>query len=576
MGRDEGGGMKMSQQQIPLKVTAIRFVRAVRLFLISDVRRRAWFLLVALIALFSGISALNVVNSFVGRHFMTSIAERQTTEFVRQAILYTSAFAVSTIVSVVARFAEERLALLWREYLTRRAVGVYMTGGTFYRLGIQGRLSYPDQRIAEDIKAFTTTTLSFLLMLLSSLLTVFTFSSVLWLISPLLFFTAVIYAACGSFMTILLGRPLIKLNYNQIDCEAGFRSALIRVRENAESIMVERSQQRHAIRLLGQFDELAANFRRIISVNRNVGFFTTGYNWMIQIIPVVLIAPAFMRGDMEFGVITQSAAAFAMLVGAFSFIVAQFSSISNFATVVGRISSFLDAVEEASKATDTGVECIESGGDFRYQNLTLTSPTGDILLKDLTVKLAAGTSLIVVGDGDSASTALYRATAGLGTAGSGRIVMPPGQNLGFVGQRAYCGPGTLRQILSSQEPAAEETDERLLELLRQLGLERPLTLGDLDAEQDWCSLLSSREQRIVALASAIVAAPRYILLEKADAGFGQERLADILNFLAKRGIGCVNFAEPGAPRAGYDAVLEYGRDGSWAWIDQHKHESPGP
>ena len=74
-------------------------------------------------------------------------------------------------------------------------------------------------------------------MLLSSVLTVFTFSSVLWLISPLLFFTAVIYAAFGSFMTIVLGRPLIKLNYNQLDSEAAFRSGLIQVRENAESIM---------------------------------------------------------------------------------------------------------------------------------------------------------------------------------------------------------------------------------------------------------------------------------------------------------------------------------------------------
>ncbi|WP_049733503.1 ABC transporter ATP-binding protein/permease [Rhizobium ecuadorense] len=562
----------MSKQQIPLKLTATRFIRTVRLFMTSDVGGRAGFLLISLIALFGGISALNVVNSFVGRHFMTAIAERQTGEFVRQAILYAGAFGGATIVSVTARFAEERLALLWREYLTRRAIGVYMTDGTFYRMVVRGTLSHPDQRIAEDVKAFTTTTLSFLLMLLSSMLTIFTFSSVLWLISPLLFFAAVIYAAFGSFMTILLGRPLIKLNYNQLDNEATFRSGLIRVRENAESIMIEGAEQRHANRLSQQFDDLAANFRRIIAVNRNVGFFATGYNWMIQIIPVVLIAPAFMRGDMEFGVITQSAAAFAMLVGAFSFIVAQFNSISNFATVVARISSLLEAIEEARSAADTHIERSEVEGIFAYERLTLTSPTGEVLLKDLSVRVPPGTRVIVTGKDDAAGIALFRATVGLGTPGSGRIVTPPRQLVRFLGQRTYSGPGTLRQILAPPKPSAETTDAQLLALLKSVGLARDLTPSDLDSEQDWSALLSPREQQLLALASALAAAPSYIVLEKADAIFGHELLVEILNLLAERRIACLNFAESGAPRAVYDAVLEYGADGSWSWIDPKRHQ----
>ena len=558
----------MSNQQIPLKVTATRFVRAIRLFMTSDVGGRAAFLFVSLIALFGGVSALNVVNSFVGRHFMTAIAERQTAEFIRQAILYTGAFAASTIVSVIARFAEERLALLWREFLTRRAIGLYMADGAFYQLGIQGKLSHPDQRIAEDIKAFATTTLSFLLMLLSSLLTVFTFSSVLWLISPLLFFTAVFYAAFGSFMTILLGRPLIKLNYNQLDNEAAFRSGLISVRENAESIMIEGVERRHTNRLSKQFDDLAANFRRIISVNRNVGFFTTGYNWMVQILPVVIIAPAFMRGDMEFGVITQSAAAFAMLVGAFSFIVAQFNSISNFAAVLARISSLLEAIDEARGAIDSRFERVEAEGVFAYEGLTLTSSSGDVLMKDLSLLIPADTRVVVAGQGDAAGTALFRATAGLDTSGTGRIVTPPHQYVRFLGQRTYSGPGTLREILVPLQPSAEMTDTQILALLRNVGLTRDLTPGDLDSEQDWSSLLSPREQELVALASALVAAPSYIVLEKADAVFGHEHLAGFLRLLAERRIACINFAEPGASRSAYDAVLEYGPDGSWMWIDQ--------
>ncbi|MFS8115736.1 SbmA/BacA-like family transporter [Rhizobium jaguaris] len=561
----------MSQQHIPLKLTASRFVRAVKIFMTSDVGGRAKFLFFALVALFGGISALNVVNSFVGRHFMTAIAERQTAEFIRQAILYTMAFAASTVASVIARFAEERLALLWREFLTRRAIGVYMSGGTFYRVGILGKLAHPDQRIADDINTFTITTLSFVLMLLNSALTVLTFSGVLWLISPLLFIAAVVYAATGSYITIVLGRPLIRLSYDQLDREAAFRSGLIRVRENAESIMLGGGEQRHANLLLRRFDELALNFRRIIVINRNVGFFTTGYNWMTQIIPVLIIAPAFIRGDMEFGVVTQSAAAFAMLVGAFSFIVSQFKSISNFAVVVARISSLIDAIEEAAQPIKTDLEIAETDGNLACEHLTLTSPGGQALLKDLSTIFPADTRVAVVGGDNGGATALFRTAAGIGTSGEGRIIRPPRDRLRFLAQRTQLAPGTLRQIMVPAEQQGEVSDDQILALLKQLGFVRVLTVDDLDKECDWSSLLSPREQQIVAIAEVLIAGPRYVLLENADVIFGNELLRDILGLLAERKIACVNFADMSTPQEAYDAVLECHADGSWRWINQGEH-----
>ena len=558
----------MSQQLIPLKLTAERFVGAVKIFMTSEVGGRAKFLLFALVALFGGISVLNVINSFVGRHFMTAIAERQTAEFTRQAILYTGAFAASTVVSVVARFAEERLALLWREFLTRRTIGLYMSDGTFYRIAAAGNLSHPDQRIADDIKAFTITTLSFVLMLLDSGLTILTFSGVLWLISPLLFMAAVAYAAVGSCMTILLGRPLISLNYDQLDREAAFRTSLIRVRENAEPIMVGGGEERHANDLLRRFDELAANFKRIIAVNRNLGFFTTGFNWGIQIVPVVIIAPTFIRGDMEFGVITQSAAAFAMLVGAFSFIVKQFNSISNFAAVVARLSSLMEAIEQARASAETNLEIVETDRDLAYDHVTLKSSIRTTLLKDLSTSIPVDTRIIVQADDTSTANALFRITAGIVTSGEGRIARPPRDQLRIVAQRTCLAPGSLRQILVPSGQSQKVSSEQILALLKQLGFARASDPEDLDKEQDWSSLLSPREQQIVAIAGALLAAPRYILLENGDEIFGHDTLREILRVLAERRITCVNFAGADASREPYDAVIECHADSSWTWIDQ--------
>ena len=334
----------MDAQAIPLKTTGIRFVRAVRNFAQSEVGWKAKLIFAALVLLLCAANALNVINSFVGRNFMTAIADRDMSGFVRQAFVYVGVFAALTIVGVIARFGEERLGLLWRDTMTRAILRGYLADGTYQRLNASGAVANPDQRISEDVRAFTVTTLSFALMALNSVFTIVAFSGVLWTISPLLFGVAVLYAAVGSLFTLMFGRPLIRLNYDQLDKEASFRSGLIHVRNNADAIMTARDEDSQMAQLLGRLDDLVANFRKITSINRNVGFFTTGYNWMIQIIPALIIAPAFIEGKIEFGVITQSAVAFTTLVAAFSLIVSQFQSLSSYAAVVARLSALAEAV----------------------------------------------------------------------------------------------------------------------------------------------------------------------------------------------------------------------------------------
>ena len=344
----------MPTEGTSITAVAPRLVTAIRSFARSEVGSRAKLMFAGILALLIAANGLNVANSFVNRNLMSAIAERHVADFVRQAQFTLAVFAGSTIVAVLARFAEERLGLLWREFLTERAIAVYMANGTYHRLAMSGELANPDQRIAEDTRAFTATTLSFVLMATNSAFTILSFSGVLWSISPLLFVVSVVYASLGSYLTIKLARPLVKLNSDQLDHEASFRSALIHVRENAEGIMLRRESESEATRLRERLDRLAENFRRITTVNRNVGFFSTGYNWLIQLIPVVVIAPAFMRGEIEFGVITQSAMVFTTLVAAFSLVVTQFQSLSTYAAVVSRLGSLLDAFESEAPASTSG------------------------------------------------------------------------------------------------------------------------------------------------------------------------------------------------------------------------------
>jgi putative ATP-binding cassette transporter len=224
------------------RTSARRWLAAVGSFASSEVGGRARWMTAALLGLLVAINGLNVVNSYVGRDFMTAIEARSMSAFVAKGLLYIGVFAASTFAAVLYTFVEQRLGLLWREWLTRRLMADYLRGDTYLWLREHPDLSNPDQRIADDVRTFTASTLSLALIVLNTTFTILAFSGVLWTISPKLFIAAVLYAAGGSAVTILFGRPLIGLNYDQSDREASLRSELVSLRENAESVATVRGE----------------------------------------------------------------------------------------------------------------------------------------------------------------------------------------------------------------------------------------------------------------------------------------------------------------------------------------------
>jgi putative ATP-binding cassette transporter len=543
-----------------------RFTQSVKDFLTSDVRWRARGLVVLLFAFALAVNGLNVVNSYVGRDFMTAIAHRDNAGFVRMAALYIGVFAASTAVAVIYRFSEERLGLLWRVWMTRQITRQYLADRTYLRLKLSAAVENPDQRIAEDVRAFATTTLSFTLMFLNGGLAVLSFSGVLWSISPLLFGVAVGYAAIGTLTAIYLGRPLVGLNYRQSDLEADYRASLIHIRENADSVALQRRESLLLTRLLQRIDGLAENYRRITSVNRNLSFFTTGYNYLIQIIPALIVAPLFIRGEVEFGVITQSAAAFAQLLGAFSLIVNQIQSISSFAAVVARLGALVEAIGIKPQYSPESVTVVEIRGRLAYEGLTLFSAgNAQALIKDLSIEFPRGKRVAVIGPDEVARLSLFRATAGLWTIGHGKVVRPPLDAIFFLPQRQYLPRGTLRELL---RPDAENDipDDQLRAALQDAGLESVLIrTGGLDVEMDWPAMLSLEEQQLLALTRLLLARPDFAMLDRLGDSLKPARARQVLQQFGQLAITCVAFTENLESTDLYDAVLQIESDGSWHW-----------
>jgi putative ATP-binding cassette transporter len=544
-----------------------RFVRVARPYFTSDARRPALLLLAALVGLLLALSGLNVVNSYVGRDFMTAIADRRPHQVATYALAYLAVFAASTAAGALQRYAELVLGLRWRAWLTEYFIGRWLARHAYYWLDVRSGVDNPDQRISEDVKTFTTTTLSFFIMALNSVITIVAFCGVLWSITPWLLGAAVLYPLLGTALSVLVGRRLVWLNNLQLKKEADFRFALVHVRQHAEPIALVGAENKERGLLRDRLTRLVENYRQVIRVLRNLKFFTGGYNYLTQLIPILIVAPLYLRGEVEFGVVTQSAMAFSQVFNAFSLIVEQFQDLSTFAAVIGRLGSLQEAITDSAEKARRGIQVVEQDARLAYEHVTLRCP-GDnrTLVRDLSLEVPRGRRVLVTAPHGAGKSALFRATAGLWEKGNGRIIRPAGRQILFLPQWPYMAPGTLRDQFLEVVPEAELTDQRLRDVLRDVGLgSLPDRVGGLGARHDWAGVLSPGEQQLVAVARLLLARPAYALLDRAGSALDESHRARLYQLLARTPITYVSIGdhEP-ALEEHHDRVLELRPDGSWA------------
>jgi len=192
---------------------------------------------------------------------------------------------------------------------------------------------------------------------------------------------------------------------------------------------------------------------------------------MTVILPSAIIAGRVLSGELEVGRAIQAAGAFAAILAALTVIVDNFESFSKFVAGIHRLDSFARAMEgpDAPPAT----ECIRRAPDVQIsiQGLTLWTPKRErMLVRDLSLVIATGDSLMIVGPNGCGKSSLLRAIAGLWRSGSGRIALPPEGELMFLPQRPYMLSGSLRSQLLYPRQAQKMSDEALLEVLRRVCL----------------------------------------------------------------------------------------------------------
>jgi ABC-type uncharacterized transport system fused permease/ATPase subunit len=433
-------------------------------------------------------SGISVLFSYLGKDFWNALSDvSDTSVFYDVLTKYVGALIVGAPVVTLYKYQREQLAVHWREWMTARTFDLYSNHRVYYNL--PDVIDNPDQRITEDVRSFTSFSLSLLITVLTSVIDLCSFSVILWSIYPQLFIAIILYATFGTIVTTYLGRSLIPLNFAQLRFEADLRYSLVRIRDNAESIAFYAGEDIEGQFVEKNLEKTMQNRRFLNAAQRNLEFFTNAYRYLVQILPIAVVAPRYFAGEVGLGVISQSAGAFNHILGDLSIIVNQFEQLSSFSAGIERLSSFYDAMKTVNTTTadatmpaievPTETEMISRNTSLSFSDtatthvdkehfgtinlqrwetsrrlaldisdLDLVTPDRKrVLIRNLNLQLPENQHLLIVGNSGAGKSSLLRAIAGLWTAGNGSIGRPADETVYFLPQRPYCMIGTLKDQL---------------------------------------------------------------------------------------------------------------------------------
>lgn len=506
-------------------------------------------LLLVVVALNLFIVYINVLLSKWYNLFYNSLQDKDFAAFGSLLLRFSWLAGLFIVAAVYQIYLNQMLQIRWRRWLTERYLGAWLADGAYYRMQLtSGETDNPDQRIADDLRLFVTGALTLSIGGLRAVVTLVSFLGILWGLSgsvtlPIgggvtvpgyMVWAALLYAIAGTWFTNLIGRPLVRLNFNQQRFEADFRFSLVRFRENTEGVALYGGEADEMRSFRERFSSVVRNWWDIMRQQKRLTWFTAGYSQAAIIFPILVAAPRYFRGEIPLGALMQTSQAFGQVQDSLSFIVTSYTDIAEWRAVVLRLLGFERAL--ARVRAEAAVEGVHHGtgaaATLSLDRVNLALPGGRPLMEGVSFDIRPGDSTLISGPSGAGKSTLFRAIAGIWPFGRGDVRLPRDGRVLFLPQKPYLPIGRLREVVSYPTPLGGLDDAALREALQAVGL--PDLVGRLDESAHWALALSPGEQQRIAFARALVQKPEWLFLDEATSALDEETEARLYALLRER------------------------------------------
>ena len=544
-----------------------------------------WLLLGVISLMILVINGINVGISFVARNVDNTLVAYDRDGFWKIVAIYAFCLVLALPIRAFQSYLIPKLGLMWREWLSGRLLMRYLSNRAYYILNPNDESSpeidNPDQRISDDTRSFTGTSLSVLVEVISALLTFVSFIIVLWNINGNLALLLLAYSVIGTSLIVFASRRLVALNYQQLKLEADFRYGLVHIRDNAESIAFYGGEAQEGVEANRRLDGAIRNYDRLIVWEALISVIQRSYDYFSRFLPWLVIAPIYFAREVDFGVFGQASIAFSQVLFSVSYIVNNIDRLAAFSASISRLEGFQGRVEEIGARNEDGfpgkpkVSNVVGGNRLLLSHVNLTPPGSDrMLIRDLSLSLEEQQRLLVVGPSGCGKTSFLRLVSGLWPgSGGGELQRPAAGELLFIPQKPYMLLGTLREQLCY--PAEEDrfSDDQLKAVLEEVKLDQMIErYPNLDVKQDWPRILSLGEQQRLAFGRLLLNAPRFVVLDEATSALDVKLEKHLYKLLKDRDLAVISVGHRPTLIEFHDSVLQLVGDGSWRLIPSASYD----
>ena len=514
----------------------------------SEEKKKAFFLLACIIALTLGVVYMLVLLNQWNNSFYSALQNYDAKKIFDELIHFSWLAAIYILLAVYSYYLQQTLILNWRRWLTTRFIDIWLQNKTYYNLQMFGKdTDNPDQRISEDVRQFVEMTLSFGIGILKAFCTFasfvvilynlsgslsFTFMGKTWTINGYMLWASLLYSVIGTYITHIVGRKLVKINFIQQKYEADFRFSMIRLRESAESVAFYRGEAQEGSVFKQRFKMLLDNFWKLVNKQKQLVFLNSGYSQIAIIFPFVVAMNRYLTKEVTLGGLMQVASAFGRVQDSLSYFVDMYSSIAQWQAVVMRLTCFGHHMHDVyQQAERFHVERFAAADVVEVDNMQVNLPDGKPLLENISFTLHPGHNVLIKGVSGSGKSTLLRAISGIWPFVDGKIFLPERDKLMFIPQKSYLPLGTLRAALNY--PGNKPIDDT--ELIYLMDLCQIGYLKDkLDLEADWSHVLSVGEQQRLAFVRAHIQQPQWLFLDEATSALDEDTEANMYSLLQER------------------------------------------